>query len=351
MTFQRIDLLPRYDLDARNKVRSRWKSDEGTALQEKIIELIRKGAGEDFLQWDFESGQLGFMEDYWDLAGIQLFKQEIEFPKGDNFENIDFSYAQFWHCIFISATFPQTHFAFTKLYNVEFRECLFAFAHFYGASLEKCKFINCDFVDENGFFNCEMSDTRFENCFFDKNKFSDCKFDEAVEFSFSKHPRVCGLLAQTSSGFNAPLQKQSISTIYRGIKDGFGAGEVYNKARDYLFLQHQAYTRFNRRGILNKAKAYFWELIAGYGLKPIRVLASLIALFLIVSSWFAYRLDSIQDSLIFSSGAFLTFGARAELLKKMTLFDHVVYIISAFFGVSLIALFVTAMANVLLKDR
>ncbi|MGH6666150.1 MAG: pentapeptide repeat-containing protein [Pseudolabrys sp.] len=301
MAFQRIDLLPRYDPAARNKARSRWEDEEGRSLSETITEKIRKGAGEDFLQWDFEEGTLGFLEDYWDLAGIQLFNEEITFPTGDNFENIDFSYARFWHCIFIDATFPQTHFAFTRLYNVEFKNCLFSFASFYGATFEKCKFIDCDFVEENGFENCEILDTRFDNCFFNKNKFTDCKFDEGVVFHFKKQPQVFGLLAQTASGFKESLEKSSISGIYRGIKDGFLAGGIYNKSRDYVFRQHQAYTRFNQIGRLGRAKAYSWELIAGYGLRPGRVLAFLIGLFLIVFVWFAYRLDSIQDSLVFSA--------------------------------------------------
>jgi hypothetical protein len=90
MAFQRIDLLPRYDLDERRKTRSRWENEEGTALHEKIIDLIRKGAGEDFLQSHFEYGTLGFLEDQWDLEGIQLFNENIVFPTGDNFETIDF---------------------------------------------------------------------------------------------------------------------------------------------------------------------------------------------------------------------------------------------------------------------
>ena len=137
MTFQRIDLLPRYDLSERNRVRSRWESEEGRSLQERIVDKIRKGAGEDFLQWDFESGRLGFIED----------------------------------STFIDATFPQTHFSFARLYNIEFRSCLFAFAHFYGCTFENCRFINCDFAEENGFSNCELLNT--QDCFFNKDKFVD----------------------------------------------------------------------------------------------------------------------------------------------------------------------------------
>jgi hypothetical protein len=351
MAFHRIDLLPRYDLDERRKARSRWETEEGRALQEKIINLIRKGAGEDFLQSHFECGTLGFLEDQWDLEGIQLFSENIVFPTADTFEAIDFSHAQFWHCVFTNATFIQTHFGFTKFYNVEFRNCLFTFAHFYGATLEGCKFIDCDFAEENGFSNCEILGTEFENCFFSKGKFFDCKFDEQVAFQVNRQPQTRGLLSQTSSGFQCPFERNNISGIYRGIKEGFVAGQIYGKARKYSFLQHQAYTRFNRVGIVEKATAYCWELLSGYGLKPGRVLICLISLFSIVFVWFALQLGSVQDSLIFTSGAFLTFGARSELLQKLSLANHIVYIVSAFAGVALIALFITVMANVLLKDN
>src|SRR5947209_13657315 len=268
MTFQRIDLLPRYDLAEGQKARSRWTDDAGEELHEKIVSLIRKGAGEDFLQWDFEEGRLGFLENQWDLAGFDLFKKEITFPKDDNFENIDFSHAQFWHCTFINATFPQTHFTFVKLYNVEFRNCLFAFAHFYGATLEKCRFLNCDFVEENGFTNCSFTETVFLNCFFNKNKFTDCEFDEGVSVEFERQPQVLGLPTQTSSGFQERLEVTRISGIYRGIKEGFLAGKITAQAHRYSFLQQQAYTRFNRPNYVDGVRARVWELLAGYGLRP-----------------------------------------------------------------------------------
>ena len=349
MTFQRIDLLPRYDLSERNRVRSRWESEEGRSLQERIVDKIRKGAGEDFLQWDFESGRLGFIEDQWDLAGIHLFNENITFPTGDNFENIDFSYSQFWHSTFIDATFPQTHFSFARLYNIEFRSCLFAFAHFYGCTFENCRFINCDFAEVNGFSNCELLNT--QDCFFNKDKFVDCKFDERVEFEFKRRPQIKGLLAQTNSAFKCRFEKEGITGIYRGITDGYSVGQVYAMAREYTFRQQRTYTRFNRKGLGGKIKAYTWELTAGYGLRPARVLICLVSLFAAASGWFAYRLENIQDGLILSAGAFLTFGARTELLQTLPWIDRILYIFCAFCGVALTALFVTVLANVLLRDN
>ncbi|MGZ4107170.1 MAG: pentapeptide repeat-containing protein [Tumebacillaceae bacterium] len=348
MPFHRIEMLPNFDALEARQTRSRWNDADG--IKDKIVELIRAGAGEDFLQGEFEAGRLGFVRDQWDLAGIDLFKEEIEFPKNDSFENIDFSYAKFWHCIFSNATFPQTHFTFARLYNVEFRNCLFGFAHFYGATLEKCKFINCDFVEENGFSNCEFIDVRFDDCFFNKNKFVDCRFDENVHFTSSKGERRLGLLVAPSSGFKERMEETNISGIYRNIKDCYFAGQVYVQVRKYLFLQHQAYTRYNRLGRFNKLKRYVWEIVAGYGAKPIRVLLCLGVLYLLVSFRFSYALGDVKDGILLSSGAFLTFGAKSDLLASMGLFDNCLYIASAFVGISMVALLITVMANVLLKD-
>ena len=166
MSFIRLDLLPLYNVDQRNSSRERWEGEEGQTLHEYIMEKIRSGAGEDFLQWDFEQGRLGLIKDYWDLAGFDISSENIKFPEGDSFENIDFSHAQFWHSTFDGACFPQTHFSFARLYNITFRNCIFSFAHFYGCQIEKCTFEDCDFIDENGFSNCELKETNFLNCFF-----------------------------------------------------------------------------------------------------------------------------------------------------------------------------------------
>ncbi len=349
MPFHRIDVLPNYRAEKATCSRKRWAEDS-EAVKDKVLDLIRKGAGEDFLQWDLENGNLGFMEDQWDLAGIDLFKEEIEFPSGDNFENIDFSFANFWHCKFRNATFPQTRFTFTRLYNVEFHDCLFGFAHFYGATLEKCKFINCDFVEENGFSNCELIDTKFQNCFFNKNKFTDCRFDENVTFTTTKGKREGGLLVKPNSRFLEQMDGSAVSGIYRNIKDGYLAGQVHVNSRKYLFLQHQAYTRYNSVSIFERSKRFCWELLAGYGVKPMRVLICFMALFAIICLWFSYRLGSVQEGLLLSAGAFLTFGAKADLLSNLGVFDYLLYISAAFSGIALISLFVTVMANVLLKE-
>jgi hypothetical protein len=82
MSFSRIDLLPLYNGAARMKSRERWENDDGRDLHEYILGKIREGAGEDFLQWDFENGRLGFLKNYWDLAGIEISGENITFPTG-----------------------------------------------------------------------------------------------------------------------------------------------------------------------------------------------------------------------------------------------------------------------------
>ena len=56
MSFTRLDLLPNFDSKERQQVRERWEDYTGRALFERVIALIREGAGEDFLQHKFESG-------------------------------------------------------------------------------------------------------------------------------------------------------------------------------------------------------------------------------------------------------------------------------------------------------
>jgi hypothetical protein len=347
VSFSRIDLLPRNNFEARRQARERWENEPGPQLYDYILSKIREGAGEDFLQWDFESGKLGFLKDYWDLAGMKLFNEEIVFPNGDNFENIDFSYSEFWHSKFTSACFPQTHFSFARLYNVSFKKCLFHLANFYGCEIEKCTFEDCDFVEGNGFSNCEIKDTTYRNCFMDENIFRNCRFDENVKIVNTKKSLAFGLLPRAND-FQQEIKRDQISGIYRGIKDGFVAGEIFALSRRYLFLQLRAYTRYNEP---RKIWAYLWEAVAGYGLKPQRVLCFLVLLFAVVFLIFWARLGNASDSLLLSAGAFLTFGAKVDLLEHLTMLDKAIYIASAFVGVSLVALFITVLANVLLKNN
>ena len=142
----------------------RWEL-EGRATTEAVLNLIRKGAGEDFLQGDFEAGRLPVLDDMWDLRGLPLANEEFEFPTGDTFEAIDFSYARFTNLVFRNACFPQSSMSFGRVFGCRFVNCLFAYAHFYGTVFENCEFDSCDFVESNEFLNCDLKNVRFRRCF------------------------------------------------------------------------------------------------------------------------------------------------------------------------------------------
>lgn len=232
---------------------------------------------------------------------------------------------------------------------MEFRNCLFAFAHFYGATLERCRFVDCDFIEYNGFSNCEFRETVFEDCFFDDSKFHDCKFGDSVVIRNTKSRRSFALLHKAAR-FNSILEKKHISTIYQGIKDAYSAGEVWKLSRRYRFLQNKFYTKYHLEGV-EKIGGYFWEYLSGYGLKPVRVLGWLGILFVSSYCWFSFCLGNWKDTIILAAGALFTFGAKSELLEQLSTLNRVIYICLAFAGVSLTALFVTVMANVHLNDR
>jgi hypothetical protein len=347
MAFQRIDLLPSYDSAIAMTARQRWEDALGQAIHRKITDLIRGGAGENFLQYEFESGRLPLLKNPWDLRGFHMMNEAIDFPKGDSFENIDFSYSTLWHSTYGGACFPQTRFDFARLYNIKFKGCLFALANFYGCSFEKCTFDNCDFIECDGFTNCEFSETTFKQCFFSENMFKNCKFDETVKFECKGVNLKFGLLPRANN-CNEKMKEKQISGVYRGIKDGFLAGEIYKDARKYLFVQKQSYTRYNSRG---KFFDFALEYCAGYGLKPQRVLYVFGLLFALFFVWFWFRLGRADESLLISAGAFLTFGAKVELLDRLSFADEIIYVLAAFLGVSLIASFITVLASVLLKDN
>src|SRR2546425_9622624 len=174
-----IDRLPQFNPGVCAKYQRRWREGEGPSLREKILGMIKAGAGEDFLQWEFEQEQLGFLEDMHDLKGFDIFSEDIKFPDDDTFEAIDFSFAEFYHSKFENAVF-YCNFAFSRIYNCEFRGCIFSFNHFYGSNLEKVRFVDCDFIENDSFTNCDFRDVVFANCFVTGRLFFDCRFDENV---------------------------------------------------------------------------------------------------------------------------------------------------------------------------
>lgn len=334
--------LPQYSSTELDKYRNRWEDEHGRRLGEHILRMIREGAGEDFLQWEFEQGRLGFLEDMWDLKGFRIFDEQFDFPPRDTFETINFSYASFYHSKFRNATFSQPIFNFAEIYNCEFVNCVFSFVTFFGCSIEKTKFIACEFVERNSMTNCSFSEVKFENCYFVRRLFFDCKFDENTIIDEPAQ------VPQTMT--NHRLDKKDLAEILKGIREGFMAGEVSKKWRRFLFRERQCTTRFNARNWREKATGFFLEIVTGYGLKPFRVFGAMLTTFLLFSVIFVCQIG-LWEGLLLSAGAFFTFGANSQYLWKMGGWAKVLYIAEAFFGLSLLALFITVLVNYWFRER
>lgn len=306
------------------------------------MEMIKEGAGEDFLQRDFQAGRLGFLEDMHDLQGFTFFKEEIVFPTRDTFEAIDFSYGSFWHTKMTNAFFYCTmHFA--KFYNCTFEKCTFHFNNCYASTFEKVTFVDCDFVENNSFTNCSFTESKFCNTFLSNNVFYDCKFD--AKTSVDPPPRNA-----VATTFKGQLDNSLISDIYRGISEAYKAGGAMHKARKHLFLQLHFSTRYNSESFPERVSGLLFEYLTGHGLRPFRVTIAILAYFVIALCLFLTQV-SFRDALLLTCGGLFTFGAKTDLLNTMGLFYLFLYIFSAFVGISLTALFITVLANVLIRER
>ncbi|MFA4857953.1 MAG: pentapeptide repeat-containing protein [Candidatus Margulisiibacteriota bacterium] len=339
-------LLPQLPVKDVEKIHDRWISfPDGQALQKAILEKIKAGAGEDFLQVDFEAGRLGFIEHQWDLKGFPISGVEIDFPKNDNFEAINFSYANFSNSIFRKAYF-RCNFSFIYVMNCEFTSCTFHLSSFYGASLKNVIFKGCDFIGKTAFTHTSCSNVKFNDCYFEENIFIDCKFDENTEIALP-------IRKISASKDNSTFEEKQFAEIYKGIKEAYLSGGVTSKSRDYFFRQRQAISKFNKQSVHNIHRLtdfLFVELLTGYGIRPFCPLIAMFIWFLIVLLIFSSKVG-MSDGIILTSGALFTFGANAELLKNMGFIYIMLYVITSFLGISLTALFITIMANVWLNDR
>ncbi|MCJ7508825.1 MAG: pentapeptide repeat-containing protein, partial [candidate division Zixibacteria bacterium] len=274
--------------------------------------------------------------------GLNIFKEDISFPKDeDNFEGINFSYAEFYHSKFRDACFGSCYFGFTKIHNCEFINCLFSFSYFYGATLKNVKFIDCDFVESNGFTNCDFSQAQFENCFYSGNILINCKFDASTSINepiAKARQKDCN------------LDNRKLAEIFKGVKEAYAVGGAYKKSSNYFFKQMQSVTHYNTGNFFEKIGEYVWEAIAGYGVRPSRVLCVMVGVFLLSFLWFSLKIG-LCDGFILTSGAMFTFGANVDYLRILGVADKIVYVATSFFGISLVALFITVLANKWLRER
>ena len=343
--FKPFHLLPQFNTAQIGSYQRRWEGNEGHALEKKILEMIREGAGENFLQWEFEHHRLGFLEDMWDLKGYNIQGEDFQFEGGGGsgwFEAIDFSYAQLYHTKFHRAEFSPATFNFARIYNCEFIDCAFSSAGFYGAQLEKVKFINCNFIENNAFTNCDFRDVQFESCFIPRSILRDCQFDA--------NTKVNDPIPNSHRRWKLTFDNKNLAAIFGDLKDGYSAGGVVKQGREYFFRQNQATTRYNTAGVKDTARGYLLEYLTGYGVRPLRVLAALGVLILLFLAIFSRRVG-FENALILTTGGFFTFGGYVDLLDRLSVWYRLLYICTAFLGMFLAGLYVTVLANLGFRER
>ena len=341
--FTRIDMLPLNDANERDRARSRWERAENIAQSEMIKEMIRAGAGEHFLEQDYQHGDLPMLWDEADLRGIMLHGEEISFPTADNFCGESFAYQGRLHCTFRNAYFSGD-FSFADFYNCTFIGCTFGYCSFYGSTFENSRFLSCDFVNNARFTNTDMQATKLRTCFFAGRVFRDCCFDERTTVDLPL------INAPHNKWPGVHLAEHDIAEFYKGCREGYAAGEVTRLVRRFAVYEKQAITRHNTSGWLARLSGLLLEVSTGYGFAPSRIVATMAVAFLLLSILPISKLG-FWDGLLLSAGAFFTFGANSDKTVLLGNFGKTLYIVEPFVGVCLVALLVTMLARYWFQDR
>ncbi len=329
--------LTLYDYIEAQEAQDRWQ--KNSELHDYIIDLIRKGAGEDFLQWDFERGKLkGFLRDMWDLRGILFQGENITFPDEDNFETIDFSYGQFYNSTFINCYFRST-FNFARLYGCKFINCTFHFTTWLGCSIEKCKFEHCDFIEYTSLRNCDIKDSSFKHYFSSDCLFDDCRFDSnciVADPELLPNGRV-----------QIKFDVKQFGDFFTSISEAYKAGGIYDKGRKYFYMSRKARTCYNSTGLINYFLNKLNEMLTGYGVKPLRPIINLLIILFLCSGIFTLHTRSIYNSIIISVSALFTMG-------DSTLYPFpydMIYLAEGFLGIVFLGFYLTVLANVWFSQR
>ena len=106
-----------------------------------------------------------------------------------------------------------------------------------------------------------------------------------------------------------PVDPRKLSDVFGGIEDAYRAGGVTTQAREYFFRGMQAVTRHNSDTWLAKGFGFLKEWLAGYGVRPFRVLGMMFGALLISASAFSLALGN-ADGIMLAAGALFTFGAK-----------------------------------------
>jgi hypothetical protein len=338
-----IYLLTQAVKETSKHYQNRWKTKDGIPLKHHILKTLRDGTFERFLHKDFAEKKLPILEHDKDLKGLYIEDETIRDHPHHALKGIDLSYSYIGNTTFKNLNLIQTNFSFTSFHSVTFTNCIFSFSTFYASYLENVTFIECDFLERNNIRNCRFTNVTYKDCFIESNMFHSCRFDERTQ--------VAGLApisieSRKKKNFN-PVE---LAEIYKGMKDGYKAGNVINKCRKYFFLERQAVRKYILDNRLEKMGNYLLEIVAGYGIKPVRVLLSMLFVFLLFSIIFTIDLG-YPNGLVLSTGAYFTNGAKSDLLPSIGSFYLLLFIIESFLGIIFTTLFITVTANVWFSEN
>lgn len=338
-----IYLLPQNGNKESIHYQNRWKTKEGILDKHYILKVLRNGATEHFLQNDFINNKLHILESATDLKGLYMEDETIKDHHPKTLQSVNLSFSYITHSKFKNITFPNVLFHFATLRNVIFVNCTFNFTIFYACRFLNVAFINCDFMERVDFRNCRFYDARFSESFFESSVFYNCKFDEATVVN-----RI--VLQSRYTKKQHVLDKKDLAELYKGIKNGYAEGNVINKQREFYFLERKAVTRNNEENLFTKMGNYSLEILAGYGIRPMRVMFSMVVIFLLFSAIFTAKIG-FPDGMLLSAGAYFTNGIDTQYLESIGLVYQVIYIIEAFLGIAFTALFITVMANLWFSEK
>ncbi len=323
----------------RQHFRDRWKTEDGKSLGEALLPAIASGKAA-AVQHILQSGAEDFFESDYDLRGLHLVHFKLYRPQNELLKGATLNYSRLREARITRAAFESTFCNFVDSVRTRFEDCTFVRATFYCATFEDCVFESCNFLDRDTFSNCSFKNVTFENCFFETDIFTDCEFDERTKVAS---------IRPVSHRFNyikEPIKKfdyRYLSSFYRGIHEAYDAGHASAMARQYMFMEKQAYTRFNTRSLFHKLTHYLLEYTNGYGMRPMRVLFTAATIFAIFTAIFIARFGS--SGFLISAGGFFTFGADTSLLSTVGIGYHILYFFEAFLGVTTMSIFIVTLTN------
>ena len=322
----------------RQQLRGRWNTEQGQKLKSALLPAIASGKAAK-VQRILQTGTDDFFDGYNDLRGLHFVDFKLQRPENELFRSATLDYSRCREAKITRAAFESTLFNFVDLVRTHFEDCTFVRATFYSATFEDCVFANCNFLDRDTFSNCSFKNVVFTNCFFETDIFTDCEFDERTNVVNTRQ------VSHKFSYISAPVKHFDLrytASLYRGIREAYEAGHANSIARRYLFMERQAYTRYNTRPS-QRPLQYFLEYTNGYGIRPMRVLFTAASIFALFTAVFIARFGT--TGFLISAGGFFTFGADTDLLGAVGFGYHILYFFEAFLGVTNMSIFVVVLTN------